>query len=152
MGCCSSVPPGSRTSGELDGASSDSAAARPRLSGRQVKGSRLRAGEVEHPHRRLGRTRADDLEADPLDALQRLAAGDEGREEEVAERSVVEQERAQRVAVDRDVAQRLRHDRGEEDGLTGEEVQLAEEARGAVPDDLVAGRVEDRDLAFDGSR
>ena len=83
-----------------------------------------------------------------MDALERLPAGDEGREDEVAERSVVEQERAQRVAVDCDVAQRLRHDRGQEDGLPGEEVQLAEEAGGAVADDLVAGRVEDRDLAL----
>ena len=106
------------------------------------------AGEVEHPHRRLGRTRPDDLEADPLDALERLPAGDEGREDEVAERSVVEQERAQRVAVDRDVAERLCHDRGQEDGLPREEVQLAEEAGGAVADDLVAGRIEDRHLAL----
>ena len=106
------------------------------------------AGEVEHLHRRLGRARSDDLEADPLDALERLPAGDEGREDEVAERSVVEQECAQRVAVDRDVAQRLGHDRGQEDGLPGEEVQLAEEAGGAVADDLVAGRIEDRDLAL----
>ena len=68
---------------------------------------------------------------------------------EVAERAVLEQERAQRVAVDRDVAQRLRDDRGQEDGLPGEQVHLAEEARGAVADDLVAGRVEDRHLALE---
>jgi len=92
--------------------------------------------------------RPDDLEADPLDALERLPAGDEGREDDVAERSVVEQERAQRVAVDRDVAERLRHDRGQEDRLPGEQVQLAEEAGGAVSDDLVAGRIEDRHLAL----
>ena len=41
----------------------------------------VRARELEHPHRRLGAVRADDLEADPLHALQRLAAGDEGGEE-----------------------------------------------------------------------
>ena len=38
----------------------------------------VRARELEHPHRRLGAVRADDLKADPLHALQRLAAGDEG--------------------------------------------------------------------------
>ena len=85
----------------------------------------------------------------PCDPLQRLAPGDERREHEVAERSVLEQQRAQRVAVDGDVAQRLRDDRGQEDGLPGEQVQLAEEAGGAVADDLVAGRVEDRDLALE---
>ena len=65
------------------------------------------------------------------------------------ERPVLEQQRPQRVAIDGDVAQRLRDDRGQEDGLPGEEVHLAEEARRAVADDLVAGRVEDRDLALD---
>ena len=52
------------------------------------------AGEVEHLHRRLGRARPDDLDADPLDGLQRLPPGDEGREDEVAERCVFEQQRA----------------------------------------------------------
>jgi len=33
--------------------------------------------------------------------------------------------------------------------LPGEEVQLAEEAGRAVPDDLVSGRVDDGDLAFE---
>ena len=65
------------------------------------------------------------------------------------ERAVLEQQRAQRVAVDRDVAQRLRDDRGQEDGLAGEEVHLAQEARRAVADDLAAGGVQDRDLALE---
>ena len=112
------------------------------------EGETVGACEVEHPHRRLRRPRADDLEADALDALQRLPPGDEGREDEVAERSVVEQDRAQRVAVDRDVAKRLRHDRGQEDGLAGEEIQLAQETGGAVAHELVAGRIEDRNLAL----
>ena len=85
----------------------------------------------------------------PCDVLQRLAPRDERREQEVAERPVVEQERPQRVAVDGDVAQRLRGDRGQEDRLPGQEVQLAEEVGRSVPHDLVAGRVEDRDLALD---
>src|SRR5581483_7292167 len=96
----------------------------------------------------LGRVRTDDLEADALDALECLATGDEGREDEVAEGAVVEQQRAQRVAFDRDVARRLRRDGRHEDGLPGKEIELAEEARGAVPDELVPGGVEDRDLAL----
>ena len=83
-----------------------------------------------------------------MDPLERLPAGDEGREDDVAERSVVEEKPAQRVAVDRDVAERLRHDRGQEDGLAREEVQLPQKAGGAVPDDLVPGRIEDRHLAL----
>jgi hypothetical protein len=83
-----------------------------------------------------------------LDALERLPPSDEGREDEVAERSVVEQECAQRVAVDRDVAQRFGHDRRHEHGLSGQEVQFAEKARRAVADDIVASRVTDRDLAL----
>ena len=66
--------------------------------------------------------------------------------------AVLEEQRPQRFAVDRDVAQRLGDDRGQEDGLPGEQVHLAEEARGAVADDLVARRVEDRHLALDESR
>ncbi len=93
--------------------------------------------------------RADDLQADPLHALQRLAPGDERGEEQVAERAVLVQELAQRGALDRDVPQRLDHERVDEDRLPRQEVQLAEEARGAVPDELVPGRVDDRDLAFE---
>ena len=119
--------------------------------GRILPGVRqpVRAREIEHPHRRLGAVRADDLEADPLHALQRLAAGDEGGEEEVAERAVLVEERAQRGALDRDVPQRLGHERVDEDRLPRQEVQLAEEARGAVPDELVPGGVDDRDLSFE---
>ena len=105
------------------------------------------AREVEHLHRRRRRARPDDLQPDPLHALERLPAGDEGREDEVAQRAVVEQEGAQRVALDRDIAERFRHDRRQEDGLPGEQVELADEAGGAVADDLAAGRVEDGDLA-----
>ena len=89
------------------------------------------------------------FEPDALDALERLAPGDERRQQEVAQRPVLEQEPTESVAVDRDVAQRLRDDGGEEDGLPGKEVQLAEEPRGAVADDLVAGRIEDGHLALD---
>ena len=47
----------------------------------------------------------------PCDPLQRFAPGDEGREQEVAERPVLEQQRSQHVAVDGDVAQGLGDDR-----------------------------------------
>ena len=93
--------------------------------------------------------RADDLETDAVDLLQGLAPLDERRQHEVAERPVLEQERPQRVAVDGDVAQRLRHDRRHEDGLSRQEVHLAEEAGRSVADDLVACRVDDRDLALE---
>lgn len=93
--------------------------------------------------------RADDLQADPLHALQRLPPGDERGEEEVAERAVLVEERAQRGALDRDVAQRLGHERVDEDRLPRQKVQLAEEAGGAVPDELVPGGVDDRDLSFE---
>ena len=63
--------------------------------------------------------------------------------------AVVEQQRPQLVAVDGDVAHRLRDHRGQVDGLAREQVHLAEEARGAVADDLVARRVEDRRLALE---
>ena len=85
----------------------------------------------------------------PSHALQRLAPGDERGEEEVAERAVLVEERAQRGALDRDVPQRLGHERVDEDRLPRQEVQLAEEARRAVPDELVPGGVDDRDLSFE---
>ena len=93
--------------------------------------------------------RPDDLETDPLDPLERFAPGDEGRQHDVAERAVLVQKRSQHFAVDGDVAQRLGDDRGDEHGLPGQQVQLAEEAGRPVADDLVAGSVEDRDLALE---
>ena len=65
--------------------------------------------ELDHLHGRLRGVRADDLEPDSFDALQCLAAGHEGREEEVAQRPVFEEQRPEVLAVDRDVAERLRH-------------------------------------------
>ena len=85
----------------------------------------------------------------PWTPLQRLAPRDEGRQQQVAQRPVLEQQRPQRVAIDGDVPQRLRHDRRQEHGLAGQQVQLAEEPRRPVADDLVAGGVEDRHLALD---
>ena len=119
--------------------------------GRVLPGVRepVRACEIEDPHRRLGAHRADDLEADPLHGLQRLAAGDERGQEQVAERAVLVEERAQLGALDRDVAQRLDHERVDEDRLPRQEVQLAEKAGGAVPDELVPGAVDDRDRAVE---
>ena len=53
--------------------------------------------------------------------------------------AVLEEQLPQHFALDRDVAHRLGDDGGEEDGLAGEQVHLAEEAGGAVADDLAAG-------------
>ena len=100
-------------------------------------GQPVGAREVEHPHRCLGRTRAEDLDADAFDALQGLPPRDERRQHEIAQRGVLEQQRAEHVPVDCDVAQRLRRHHRPEDGLAGEEVQLAEEAGGAVADELL---------------
>ena len=93
--------------------------------------------------------RADDLDADSLDLLERLAPRDERRQQEVAERPVVEQQRPERIAVDCDVPQCASDDRGQEHRLPGEQVHLAEEARCAVPDDLLSGRIEDRHLSLE---
>src|ERR1700729_2983013 len=109
----------------------------------------IAAGEGQYLHRRPGRARAHDLEADALDPLQGLAPGDEGREHEIAERLVLVEERTHRVAVDRGVSQRLCDDRGDEDRLPRKKVQLPEEARRPVPQYLVARGTKDRDLALE---
>jgi hypothetical protein len=83
-----------------------------------------------------------------LPALQQFAALHECAQQHVGEHPVLEEQPAQRFAVDRDVAERLGDHRGEEDGLPGEQVHLAEEPGGAMADDLVARRVEDRHLAL----
>ena len=87
--------------------------------------------------------------AEARDRLQRLPPRDERGQDEVAQRPVVEQQLPHDVAVDGDVAQRLQDDRGDEDRLAREEVQLAQEPRRPVPDDLLPGRVDDRDLALE---
>src|SRR5207249_2071455 len=66
-----------------------------------------------------------------------------------AQGTVLEQQRAQLFTVNCDVAQRLGDDRRQEDGLPGQEVHLTQEAGRAMPDDLMAGPVQDRDLALD---
>ena len=104
--------------------------------------------ELKHAHRGLGRTRADDLEADALDLLERFPPRDERRQHEVAERLVIEQERSQLVAVDGDVAESLRHGGSDEHGLPGQEIELAQEVRRPVVGELVAGGVENRDLSL----
>src|SRR6476469_2672838 len=93
--------------------------------------------------------RPDHLETYALNLLEQLTTRDEGRQQQVAQDPVLEQDRSQRIAVDRDVPQRLRDDRGQEDGLPGQEVHLAKEARGAMTDDLVADRIENRHLALE---
>ena len=89
------------------------------------------------------------LHAKPLNALQQLAPRDEGRQEQVAQRSVLEQQRPQRVAINGDVSQRLRNDRRHENGLAGQQVELSEETRRAVTNDLVTRLVDDGHLALD---
>src|SRR5215211_8752721 len=74
-------------------------------------------------------SRADDLQAEPLDRLEGFSPGDERGQDEVAERPVFEQQLAYHVAVDGDVAQRLRDHRRDEDRLSREQVELAEESR-----------------------
>ena len=93
--------------------------------------------------------RTDDLQPEARDRLERLPPGDECRQDKVAQRPVLEQQLAHHVAVDGDVAQRLGDDRSDEDGLSREQVQLAEEPGRAVTDDLLTGRVDDRDLTLD---
>ena len=93
--------------------------------------------------------RPHDLDADAVTRLERLAARHEGREQDVAERAVLEQERPQLLTLDCDVAHPLGHDRRQEHGLPREQIGLAEKARGPVPDDLGARGVEDGGLAFD---
>jgi hypothetical protein len=78
-----------------------------------------------------------------------LAPGDERGEEEVAQRAVLEQQGTERLAVHRDVSQWQRGDGGQENCLTGQEVQLADELQRAVPRDLIVRGVVDRDLALD---
>ena len=150
-GCAARCRPGRRTSGISSGLSASSRAAASSLSSRGEPGvgEALAPGEVEQAPGLARVVRADDLDPDPLLALQQLAPLDEGGEQQVGERAVLEEQLAQHFALDRDVAQRLGDDGGEEDGLAGEQVHLAEEAGGAVADDLAAGGVEDRDLALE---
>ena len=124
--------------------------ARDRRVLRVVPGVRqpIAPGELDDPPRRLRRARTDDLHPDVL-LLERLASRHEGRQQQVAQRAVLEQQRAQLVAVDGDVPHRLRDHRRQVHGLAREEVHLAQEARRRVPHDLVPGRVQDRGLALE---
>jgi hypothetical protein len=107
------------------------------------------ARELDELSRRLGRMRPDDLGTDTVPRLKPLPARHEGPEQQVAERAVLEQERSQLLTLDGDVADRLGHDGREEDGLSREQVRLAEEAARAVAVDLCTGLVEDGRVAFD---
>jgi hypothetical protein len=84
--------------------------------------------EVNQPPGRRRRARPDDLQAHVLGLLERLAAGDEGAQDEVAERAVLEHESAQRIGADGDVAHRPRDHCGEVGRLAREEADLADEA------------------------
>ena len=110
------------------------------------EGQLVGAGELEHAHRWPGGVRADDLEADPLHSLQRLPPRDERGKDQIAQLAVLIEERAESTALDCDVPHRLDDERIHEHRLPGEEVQLAEKARRALPDQLVPGRVDDRDF------
>ena len=113
------------------------------------RGQPVPAGELDHPPGRVGGLRPDDVHADAVAALQALAAGDERRQQEIAEWPVLEQQRLQRFTLHGDVAHRPGHDGRQVDGLAGEQVRLAEESGRAVPDDLAACGVEDRCFALD---
>src|SRR5436309_14613969 len=91
----------------------------------------------------------DDLKPEPCHLLQRLPSGDERPQQQLAKRPVVEQQLPQRVPVDREVTQGLGDFRGQEGALPRQQVQLAEEVRPSLPNDLVAGAVEQRDLALE---
>src|SRR5262249_2554520 len=107
------------------------------------------ARKLDELSRRLGRMRSDDLGADTGACLKPFPARRECPEQQVAERAVLEQQRSQLLTLDRDVAQRLGHHGCEEDGLSREQVRLAEEATRTVAVDLRTGLVEDRRLALD---
>ena len=106
------------------------------------------AGVVDDPARRLRRARADHLEPDAVVACNASRRAVKVASSRSAERAVVEEQRPEVVAVDRDVAHRLGDDRCQVHRLAREEIDLAEEAGGAVADDLVPCRVEDRRLAL----
>jgi hypothetical protein len=62
--------------------------------------------------------RADDLQPEACDRLQRLPPRDERGQDEVAQGPVVKQQLPYDVAVDGDVSQRRKDDRGDEDRLS----------------------------------
>jgi hypothetical protein len=68
---------------------------------------------------------------------------------EVGQPRVLEQQRSEGVGVNRDVAHGLGRRRRDQDGLSREQIQLAQKARASVADDLGAGSIDDRDLALD---
>ena len=111
-------------------------------------GEALAAGEIEQAPGVRRVMRSDDLDPDPLLALQPFAPLDEGGEQQIGERAVLEKQLPQHFPLDCDVAQGLGDDGGEEDGLAGEQVHLAEEAGGAVADDLATGGIGDRHLTL----
>ncbi len=106
-------------------------------------------GEVDQAAGLLQVRGPDDLHPDPLHLLQHFAPLDEGGEQQVGERGVVEEQAPQRLRGRPRCSASVGHDRGEEDGLAGEQVHLAEEAAGSVADDLAAGGVENRGLALE---
>ena len=144
-------PPGRRTSGRRSASTSSIGEATSGSLGRvdEAVGDPRALHPLDRSPRRLRSHRADDLDPDPVAALERLAAADEGREQDVGERAVLGEEPAEDLTIDGDVAHRLRRHRGQEDRLAGEQVHLAEEPGRTVADDLVAGGVLDRSLALE---
>ena len=153
LGARSSVPPGKPHERQLLRPQGGDQGRRAGIVG--VLGVPPRVGQPRPPHGvdhrpgRGGRARADDLDADAVMALQRLAASDERAQEEVAERAVLEQERPQHLALDGEVAHRLRRDGREVDRLARHEAELSEEPGRPVAHDLVPRAVEDRRLALE---
>jgi hypothetical protein len=66
------------------------------------------ASELQQPQGRGRGARSEDLEAEVSDLLHRLPPRDERRQQQIAERPIIEQQRAQRLPLHRDVPQRLR--------------------------------------------
>jgi len=89
------------------------------------------------------------MATDALGALQQLPSPDEGGQQKIAQRPILEQQRPQRLALNRDVAQRLCDYRRHENRLAGQQAELSEESRRAVPGYLVARLVADRHLSLD---
>jgi len=106
-------------------------------------------GELDELPRRRRRAWPDHLDPDALEALNRLAAAHEGRQQQIGQWAVLDQQGTQSLAFDRDVAHRLGDHSREKDGLARQQADLAEEAGGAVTDDLLPRGVLHGRLTFE---
>jgi hypothetical protein len=105
--------------------------------------------EIEQPTSVRGVARAHDLKPYALKLLEQFTALDEGAQNQVRQRRILEQELPEHFPIDLDVAHRLGHNGREEHGLAGEQVDLAEEPGGSMAHDLLARPVHHRRLTLD---